>query len=162
MAMFLLTAWLCSLSHGRLMVHRIREHGWGQFPGLHISVMFVGHYGSNRLVELFDILNGLRDRVLIASGLMSPAVVVFDVLCSPARFRLDFKTHLALVLELVGPPNHLRAARPARPKLCLAMLAELAPFPVAALVHMLIVEAHDVDKCRYAESVRGQACPGCL
>jgi hypothetical protein len=74
------------------------------------------------------------------------------VLGFPTLFRVDFETHLALVLETAGLINHLGAARLARPKLCLAMLTEFAPFPVAALVDILLVEAHEVNnRCPYAE-----------
>jgi hypothetical protein len=152
MAILLPTTWFCGLSHGRLKVHHICEDGWWQFPSLHISVILVGHYGSNCPVKFFDILNGLRDGVLVAPRLMSPSVVVLNVLGFPTLFRVDFETHLALVLETAGLINHLGAARLARPKLCLAMLTEFAPFPVAALVNILLVEAHGVNnRVPYAE-----------
>lgn len=84
------------------------------------------------------------------------------MLGSPTHFRLDLETQLALGLEEAALVDHFQAASLARRKRWLAMLAETTPFIAVALVNMLLVEAHGVDQCPYAESARGVSCPGCL
>lgn len=94
------------------------------------------------VLKRLDVADGLLDRRLVAAGLLAPAVVVVDVLCAAALLGLDLKAELALVLERLGLPDHLHAACFASAVLGLTVLLEVAPLPVAALVDVLLVEAH--------------------
>ena len=95
------------------------------------------------VLKRLNVANGFLDRRLVAARLLAPAVVVVDVLCSAALLRFDLEAELALVLEWLGLPDHLHAAGLACAVLGLAVLLEVAPLPVAALVDVLLVEAHD-------------------
>ena len=93
-------------------------------------------------LQNFDIAEGLLDAGLVALRLAAPAVVVVDVLGAAAFFRLDLEAQLALFGEPEGLVDHLHAAGLAGAVLGLAVLAEVAPLPVAAGVDVLFVEAH--------------------
>ena len=94
------------------------------------------------VLKRLDVANGFLDRRLVAARLLAPAVVVVDVLRSAALLRFDLEAELALVLEWLGLPDHLHTAGLACAVLGLAVLLEVAPLPVAALVDVLFVEAH--------------------
>ena len=89
-----------------------------------------------------DITESLLDAGLVALRLAAPAVVVVDVLGAAALLGLDLEAQLALVRQPEGLVDHLHAAGLAGAVLGLAVLAEVAPFPVAAGVDVLFVEAH--------------------
>jgi hypothetical protein len=93
-------------------------------------------------LQNFDIAEGLLDAGLVALRLAAPAVVVVDVLGAAALLGLDLEAQLALFGEPEGLVDHLHAAGLAGAVLGLAVLAEVAPLPVAAGVDVLFVEAH--------------------
>jgi hypothetical protein len=95
-------------------------------------------------LEHLNIPERLLDAGLVALRLAAPAVVVVDVLGAAALLGLDLEAQLALVGEPEGLVDHLHAAGLAGAVLGLAVLAEVAPFPVAAGVDVLFVEAHGV------------------
>jgi hypothetical protein len=90
-----------------------------------------------------DVAEGLFDAGLVALRLAAPAVVVVDVLGAAALLGLDLEAQLTLLRQPEGLVDHLHAAGLAGAVLGLAVLAEVAPFPVAAGVDVLFVEAHD-------------------
>jgi hypothetical protein len=94
------------------------------------------------VLKRFNIANGFLDRRLVAARLFAPAVVVVDVLCAAALLGLDLEAQLAFLLERDAVVDHFHATGFARAVLGLAVLAEVAPLPVAALVDVLFVEAH--------------------
>jgi hypothetical protein len=89
-----------------------------------------------------DIPQRLLNTSLVALRLAAPAVVIINMLGAAALFGLDFEAQLALVRESEGLVDHLHAAGLAGAVLGLAVLAEVAPLPVAAGVDVLFVEAH--------------------
>lgn len=89
-----------------------------------------------------DITESLLDAGLVALRLAAPAVVVVDVLGAAALLGLDLEAQLALFGQAEGLVDHLHAAGLAGAVLGLAVLAEVAPFPVAAGVDVLFVETH--------------------
>lgn len=93
-------------------------------------------------LQNFDIAEGLLDAGLVALRLAAPAVVVVDVFGAAALLGLDLEAQLALFGEPEGLVDHLHAAGLAGAVLGLAVLAEVAPLPVAAGVDVLFVEAH--------------------
>lgn len=93
-------------------------------------------------LQHLNIPESLLDAGLVALRLAAPAVVVIDVLGTAALLGLDFEAQLALLGQPEGLVNHFHAAGLAGAVLGLAVLAEVAPFPVAAGVDVLFVEAH--------------------
>jgi len=108
-----------------------------------VTVVLLRLQQVDLVFKRLDVANGFLDRRLVAARLLAPAVVVVDVLSSAAFLGFDLEAQLALVLEWLGLPDHLHAACLACAVLGLAMLLEVAPLPVAALVDVLLVEAHD-------------------
>ena len=93
-------------------------------------------------LQSLDVAQRLLDAGLVALRLAAPAVVVIDVLGAAALFGLNLEAELAFLGQAQGLVDHLHAAGFAGAVFCLAVLAEVAPFPVAASVDVLFVEAH--------------------
>lgn len=96
----------------------------------------------NLTLKSFNIPQSLLDTSLVALRLAAPAVVVVDVLGAAALFGLDLEAQLAFLRQPEGLVDHFHATGFAGAVLSLAVLAEVAPFPVAAGVDVLFVEAH--------------------
>lgn len=97
---------------------------------------------ANLVLERLDVAESLLNRSAVAAWFPAPAVVVVDVLRLAALLGIDLEAQLALLLEAEGLENELGAAGLACAVLGLAVLTEVAPLPVAALVEELLVEAH--------------------
>lgn len=93
-------------------------------------------------LQHLDIAQCLLNTRLVAFRLAAPAVVVVDVLGAAALFGLDLEAQLAFLRQPEGLVDHFHATGFAGAVLSLAVLAEVAPFPVAAGVDVLFVEAH--------------------
>ena len=93
-------------------------------------------------LQHLDVAERLFDARLVALRLTAPAVVVVNVLGAAALLGLNLEAQLALLREPEGLVDHLHAAGLAGAVLGLAVLAEVAPLPVAAGVDVLFVEAH--------------------
>ena len=96
----------------------------------------------NLTLKSFNIPQSLLNTSLVALRLAAPAVVIINMLGAAALFGLDLEAQLAFVRQTEGLVDHFHAAGFARAVLGLAVLAEVAPFPVAASVDVLFVEAH--------------------
>lgn len=116
-----------------------------RIPHASIAVRLLRPQLADLILKRLDVANGFLDRRLVAARLFAPAVVVVDVLGPAALFGFNLEAQLAFLLEGHAVVDHLHAAGFAGAVLGLAVLAEVAPLPVAALVDVLFVEAHGCE-----------------
>lgn len=92
-------------------------------------------------LDLGHVVLGLLDGGA-AVALAAPALDVLGHLVIPALLLLNLVAQLALARLVVGVVDELEPARLARPVLLVALLAEVAPFPIPALPARLFEITH--------------------
>lgn len=107
-----------------------------------LGVLFL-HQTANFPLQQGNILGSLLNTRAELARLTHPALAVGNGLVSAAEFLFDFLAIGALVWEVNGGVEEFHAAGLANAVLAVAVLFEVAPFPVAAGELVAFVETHD-------------------